>query len=128
MLRHLLSRFADLGGHVVEDVQPPGLRLGQRLGHHVAGHAGDLDVHLQGGDAAARAGDLEVHVPVVVSWPAMSLSTAKSSPALTRPMATPATGASMGTPASNNARELAQTVAIDEEPFDSRISETTRTV
>ena len=43
-------------------------------------------------------------------------------------MATPATGASSGTPASNRASEPPQTVAIDEEPFDSRMSETTRMV
>jgi hypothetical protein len=43
-------------------------------------------------------------------------------------MATPATGASIGTPASKRARDPPQTVAIDEEPFDSRMSETTRIV
>ena len=58
----------------------------------------------------------------------MSVSTAKRSPFLTRPMATPATGASIGTPASNSAREPPHTVAIDEEPLDSRMSETTRIV
>ena len=47
---------------------------------------------------------------------------------LIRPIATPATGASIGTPASNSARQAPQTVAIDDEPFDSRMSETTRTV
>ena len=46
----------------------------------------------------------------------------------TRPMAMPATGALMGTPASINARQPPQTVAIEEEPLDSRMSETTRTV
>ena len=40
----------------------------------------------------------------------------------------PATGASSGTPASISASEPPQTEAIDEEPFDSRMSETTRTV
>lgn len=34
----------------------------------------------------------------------------------------------MATPASINARVPAQTVAIEEEPFDSMISDTTRTV
>ena len=66
MVRHVLARLADFGGHVVEDVHPAGLGLGQGLTHDVAGHAGDLDVHLQGGDAAAGSGDLEVHVAVVV--------------------------------------------------------------
>ena len=43
-------------------------------------------------------------------------------------MAMPATGAFSGTPASIRASEVPQTVAIEEEPFDSVISETTRTV
>ena len=34
--------------------------------HDLAGDAGDLDVHLERGDALAGAGDLEVHVAVVV--------------------------------------------------------------
>ena len=40
----------------------------------------------------------------------------------------PATGAFSGTPASISASEVPQTVAIEEEPFDSVISETTRIV
>ena len=43
-------------------------------------------------------------------------------------MAMPATGAASGTPASIIASEPPQTDAIDDEPFDSRMSETTRTV
>ena len=41
-------------------------------------------------------------------------------------MAMPDTGLRMGTPASISASVPAQTVAIDEEPFDSRMSDTTR--
>jgi hypothetical protein len=41
-------------------------------------------------------------------------------------MATPATGALIGTPASISARLVPQTDAIELEPFDSRISDTTR--
>ena len=41
-------------------------------------------------------------------------------------MATPATGALIGTPASISARLVPQTLAIELEPLDSRISETTR--
>jgi hypothetical protein len=41
-------------------------------------------------------------------------------------MATPATGAFNGTPASINDNEAPQTVAIDDDPFDSRMSDTTR--
>ena len=43
-------------------------------------------------------------------------------------MATPATGALSGTPASIIASDPPQTDAIDELPFDSRMSETIRTV
>jgi len=43
-------------------------------------------------------------------------------------MAIPATGAAIGTPASMSASDAPQTVAIDDEPFDSRMSLMTRTV
>ena len=62
------------------------------------------------------------------SSPRMSESTAKRSFSLMRPMAMPATGRLSGTPASISDSEEPQTVAIDEEPFDSVISETRRIV
>ena len=40
-------------------------------------------------------------------------------------MAMPATGSAKGTPASIKDNDAAQTEAIDDEPFDSSISETT---
>ena len=40
----------------------------------------------------------------------------------------PATGFLMGTPASMSERQPPQTAAIDEEPFDSSVSETMRIV
>ncbi len=58
----------------------------------------------------------------------MSVRTAQASPSLTRPIATPATAAFIGTPASMRASEPPQIVAIDEEPFDSRMSDTMRMV
>ena len=58
----------------------------------------------------------------------MSESTEKSSPSLIRPIAIPATGSFIGTPASIRDNEVPQTVAIDEDPFDSVISETTLNV
>ncbi len=58
----------------------------------------------------------------------MSVRMAILSPSLIRPIATPAHGAFIGTPASMSASEPPHTVAIDEEPFDSRTSETTRKV
>ena len=45
-----------------------------------------------------------------------------------RPMAIPATGALSGTPASMSDSEEPHTVAIDDEPLDSVISDTTRIV
>ncbi|MNE27478.1 hypothetical protein D3C80_1208890 [compost metagenome] len=62
------------------------------------------------------------------SSPRMSVRTANFSPSLTRPMAIPATGAFIGTPASIRAREAPQTEAIELEPLDSVISDTTRMV
>ncbi len=38
----------------------------------------------------------------------------------------PATGSTIGTPASMSDRQPPQTVAIDDEPFDSSVSETMR--
>ena len=60
------------------------------------------------------------------SSPRMSESTAKRLASLMSPMAIPATWAFIGTPASINARLAPHTEAIDELPFDSVISETTR--
>lgn len=67
-----------------------------------------------------------------INWsssPRISDNTAYfSSPAfLINPIAIPETGFFIGTPASINAKVPAHTVAIEDEPFDSRISETTRT-
>ena len=53
-------------GHLVEDELARPLRLVERRPHDLLRDAGDLDVHLQGGDAVTRAGDLEVHVAEVV--------------------------------------------------------------
>ena len=59
------------------------------------------------------------------SSPKMSESTTKSLSSLIKPIAIPATGFFNGTPASINANEVPQTVAIEEDPFDSVMSETT---
>ena len=47
---------------------------------------------------------------------------------ITSPIAMPATALLSGTPASIIASDPPQTDAIDDDPFDSRMSETTRTV
>ena len=53
-------------GHLAEDVQAAVLRLVQRDVHDLLGDRGDLDVHLQRGDAVLGAGDLEVHVAEMI--------------------------------------------------------------
>ena len=58
----------------------------------------------------------------------MSVRIAYFFPSLMSPIATPATGALSGMPASKQASEPPQIDAIEEEPFDSRISETMRIV
>jgi hypothetical protein len=50
------------------------------------------------------------------------------SPSFTRPIATPATAPLIGMPACISASDAPQTVAIEDDPFDSRMSETTRSV
>src|SRR6185436_11779371 len=52
--------------HHVQDVEASEARLLQCLAHDLPGDPGDLDVHLQGGDALAGPRHLEVHVAVVV--------------------------------------------------------------
>src|SRR5260370_36577754 len=54
--------------------------------------------------------------------------TAKGEPSRMRPIAIPAVGRFKGTPASISAKEAPHTDAIDDDPFDSVISETTRIV
>src|SRR3981081_3444460 len=56
----------------------------------------------------------------------MSVRMAYFSPSFTKPIATPATGAFKGTPASIRGTDAPQIVAMDDDPFDSRMSETTR--
>ncbi len=42
------------------------LRLRQGLSHDLRVDPGNLDIHLQGGNALARPGDLKIHVAVVI--------------------------------------------------------------
>src|SRR5580765_3480579 len=49
-------------------------------------------------------------------------------PSMTRPIATPATFAFIGTPASISASDPPHTLAIEDDPFDSVMSETIRIV
>ena len=42
------------------------MRLLKRTCQNVSGNTGDLDIHLQGGDAIRRTGHLEIHIAEVV--------------------------------------------------------------
>ena len=64
--RHVVARAGDRLGHLAQDVHPPVARLRQRDAHDLGRDRGDLDVHLQRGDAALGAGHLEVHVAEMV--------------------------------------------------------------
>ena len=64
--RQLVAGVVERLGHFAEDVGAAFVRLGERDLHDLLGDAGDLDVHLQRGDALAGAGDLEVHVAEMV--------------------------------------------------------------
>src|ERR1051325_6789644 len=58
----------------------------------------------------------------------MSVRIAYLLPCITRPIATPAAADFIGTPASIKASEPPQTLAIEDEPFDSVMSDTIRIV
>ena len=58
----------------------------------------------------------------------MSDNTAKVSSSLINPIAIPATGRFNGTPASIIESDVPQTVAMEDEPFDSVTSDTVRSV
>ena len=60
------SRAGQRLRHLAEDVQPAVAAPGQRHLHDLLGDRGDLDVHLQRGDALLGAGDLEIHVAEMV--------------------------------------------------------------
>ena len=66
--------------------------------------------------------------PSASSTPWMSVSTANLPSRVTRPIAMPATGDLIGTPASINASVEPHTDAIDVDPFELRISDTSRIV
>src|SRR4030095_5240155 len=66
VLRQPRARGLDGLGHLAKDVEPGLARLSEGLAHDVDGHPGNLDVHLERGDALVGARDLEVHVAVVV--------------------------------------------------------------
>ena len=97
--------------------------------HDLLGDRGDLDVHLQRGDALVGAGDLEVHVAEMIlvaedvgqHGEAVALLDQAHGDAGHRALAA-------ARPRPSATSEAPQTVAIEDEPFDSVISETTRIV
>ena len=91
--------------------------------------AADLQIQLNAGDAVLRSGDLEVHVTEVIF---VADDVGQQDPVVadswTSPTEIPATGLLIGTPADIRPSVAPQTEAIDDEPFDSRMSEMMRTV
>ena len=114
--------------HLAEDVQAAVLGLAERDLHDLLGDAGDLDVHLQRGDAAVRAGDLEVHVAEMILVAEDVGEHGEALAFLDQAHGDAGDRLASGTPASISASEVPQTVAIEDEPLDSVISETTRSV
>ena len=128
MDRQLAADFAERLGHLAEDMGAAVLRLGEGGAHDLLGDAGDLDVHLERGDAVTGARDLEVHVAEMVL---VAEDVADHREVLAfedQAHGDPRNRALRGTPASISARLPPHTVAIDEEPLDSVMSERTRTV
>ena len=60
------ARRRDRDAHLLQNVKSAGPRLVECFAHDLRRNPGDLDVHLQRGDALAGTGDLEIHVAVVI--------------------------------------------------------------
>jgi hypothetical protein len=106
--------------HLAEDVEAAVAGLGERLLEDLRERALDLDVHLDGGDALGGAADLEVHVAeVVLVAEDVGEDGVACSPSLMRPIAMPATGALIGTPASMSESSRRRRWPSTLEPFDS---------
>jgi hypothetical protein len=125
--RDALARAAQTLGHLAQDVQRPSLAWPARL-HDLLGDRGDLDVHLQRGDATLGAGDLEVHVAEVILVAQDVGQDGEAVAFLDQAHGDARHRRSSGTPASISASEPPQTEAIEDEPFDSVISDTMRIV
>jgi hypothetical protein len=89
-------------GHLAEDVQTGrSLAWASAGASPIGGRPSTLMSICKGGDALRRAGDLEVHVAVVIFLAGdVGEDDELARRSMTRPMATPATGALRGTPAS----------------------------
>ena len=124
-LERLGARSRQRLGHLLQDVQPTLPRLLQRLLHDLV-EPFDLDVHLDRGDAPLGAGDLEVHVAEVILGAQDVGEDSDLVAFLDEAHATPAQDAFIGTPASISASD--RRIPSPSRPFDSRTSETTRSV
>ena len=117
-------------GELAEDGDAADARPLEDLLDLVQRQAVDLEVGLHGGDAVAGAGDLEVHVAERVFQAGdvgKDLVVVTLGPVI-RPIATPATGSLIGTPASISARLLPQMLACEVLPLLPSTSETIRIV
>ena len=103
-------------------------RLIERDAHDLLGDRGDLDVHLQRRDAALGAGDLEVHVAEMVLVAEDVGQHGKAVRLLDQPHRDPGDRARQRHAGIHQRQRGAAHVAIDDEPFDSVISETMRIV
>jgi hypothetical protein len=100
--------------------------LSQSGGQDVGGDAVDLGVELQRVTNSAVPATLKSMSPKASSAPRMSVRVVYFPSAKTRPMAMPATGALIGTPASISDSDDEHTDAIEVEPFDDSTSDTRR--
>ena len=114
--------------HFAEDVLAAVFGLAQRDLHDLFGDAFDLDVHLQRGDAIGGTGHLEVHVAEMIFIAENVGQNGKTVAFLDEAHGDARDRRISGTPASISASEVPQTVAIEDEPLDSVISETARSV
>ena len=124
----LLAGVVERLGHFAEDMRAAVLRLGEGDLHDLLGDSGDLDVHLQRGDAFASAGDLEVHVAQMILVAEDVADDGKILAFEDQAHGDSGDRRFNGTPASIIASEPPQTVAIDDEPLLSVMSERTRIV
>ena len=117
----------EYGVHLVEQEETAAACLLHGLLEDLAGKAADLDVHLQGGDAVAGSGHLEVHVAVVV-FGAGDVSEDGVIVALLDQAHGDSGDGTLEGDAGVKERETKRRkpMAMEEEPLDSRMSETMR--
>ena len=120
------ARLGQLGEHGLQDVRTAFVSLLERTAEDLGGQALGLVIHLQSGDALLGTADLEVHIAEEV-LDALDVGEDDDVVAfLDKTHGDAETGALMGTPASISASVEPQVEAMEDEPLDSRISETTR--